>query len=72
MPKPIESTTPITKSNVAAAFIESLVDVGHELDAWRRFGEDVQAFLKREGRSEAFGAFQAEQVKQRKPAKKKR
>lgn len=38
--------TPTTKGNLVAQFVESVHQMGIEVGAWRRFGEDVVAFLK--------------------------
>jgi hypothetical protein len=61
---PIPADEPLTKQNVVAAVVESLHSVGQELDAWRRFGADVSAFLVARDLAEAFGEFQ----EKRKPA----
>ena len=61
---PIPADAPLTKQTVVAAVVESLHGVGVELDAWRRFGADVSAFLAARDLAEAFGEFQ----EKRKPA----
>ena len=61
---PIPADAPLTKQTVVAAVVESLHSVGQELDAWRRFGADVSAFLTERDLAETFGEFQ----EKRKPA----
>lgn len=43
--QPLSPEMPITKQHVVAAFIEGVHSLGQELDAWRRFGAEVSAFL---------------------------
>ena len=62
-PKPLDPTTPITKSNAVAAFVESIHDLGTELAAWRAFGAQVVEFLKAEGLNEKFGKWQTRRAK---------
>lgn len=58
MSTPIPPDGPLTKSNVVAAFVESIHGLGSELNAWRVFGADVVAFLKERGINEEFGKWQ--------------
>lgn len=57
--------TPLTKSSVVAAFVEGVHDLATELEAWRRFGADVQAFARERGISEELTAFQKAQIAER-------
>lgn len=54
---PIPADAPLTKQLVVAAFIEGVHSLGVEVDAWRRFGSDVSAFLKAKGLAEEFQAW---------------
>lgn len=51
---PQAPAAPVTKSNVVAAFIESIHEAGLELGAWRQFGVDVRRWLDETGHAEAF------------------
>jgi hypothetical protein len=54
--QPIPVDMPITKRDVVAAFIEGVHSLGQELEAYRRFGAEVSAFLGEKGLGAEFEA----------------
>lgn len=53
----LESPDPVQKGSVVANVVRELVELSNELDARRRFDEDVTAFLKERGLIADFDAF---------------